>query len=271
MTYFSVQAHSVGKRPERNEDYYGWNEHRIVLSDGATDRSGVRYEVDEATGAYKTGGEIASRLAVQAALASPLHGDPLVHAVTRRVQGYYRTHCPEALTDTAARFSASLLVVTLLLAQQAVEVLQVADSPFRINGTTIYDNPMLIDEHNIALRAATYNKTGDIRAADTAIAPALAAQHRLQNNANDSLGYGVIDGGLVPEQFIKSYQFPLSEVHTIELASDGYYGHFPKDASIEAYEAMISEIHTDDPYKVGRYPAIKPTDDRTVLIIKFKP
>ncbi len=269
MTYFSVQAHSVGKRPERNEDYYGWNEHRVVLSDGATDRSGARYEADEATGTYKTGGEMASRLAVQAALASPLHGNPLVHAVTRHVQGYYRTHCPEALTDTAARFSASLLVVTLLLEEQVVEILQVADSPFRINETTVYDNPMLIDERNIALRAATYNRTGDITAAETAIAPALAAQHRLQNNAKDPLGYGAIDGGPVPKQFIKSYQFPLSEVHTIELASDGYYGHFPPHANIDTYEAMINKIHTDDPYKVGRYPAIKPNDDRTVLIIRF--
>lgn len=271
MTYFSVQAHSVGKRPERNEDYYGWNEHRVVLSDGATDRTGIRYDINEAAGTYKTGGEIASRLAVKTALASTQHGVRLVQEITQNIQAYYKEHCPEALRDASRRFAASLLVMTLLLDKKQVEILQVADSPFRVNHDTIYENPMLVDIENIALRKATYEKTGDITLSDAAIAPALASQHLLQNNVDDPLGYGALDGGKVPEKFIKSYYFPLSELHVLEFASDGYYGQFPAHASIDAFEAMINKIHSSDPYKVSRYPAIKPNDDRTVLIIRFKP
>lgn len=99
--------------------------------------------------------------------------------------------------------------------------------------------------------------------------PLLKVQHVHQNNGNSPLGYGVIDGSPVPTEFIKTYTFALSDVSTLELVSDGYYGAFPEETTTDAYEALHETIEQTDPNKCGRYASTKLSDDRTVVIAQL--
>ncbi len=95
-------------------------------------------------------------------------------------------------------------------------------------------------------------------------------QGKFQNDQLLTLGYGVIDGFPVPSRFIESASFPLRDVETIELFSDGYFA--PARAfGVAAWEAEFERVERADPHKIGRYMSTKGTtpvsltDDRTYL------
>lgn len=100
-------------------------------------------------------------------------------------------------------------------------------------------------------------------------------QSKFQNAAERALGYGVIDGFAVPAKFIDTARFPLAEVETIELFSDGYFAP-AHEFGVAAWEAEFERVEQEDPYKVGRYMSTKGTtetaltDDRTYLGVKLR-
>lgn len=261
-----VETFTKGKNPNRNEDYIGHNTATVVLSDGATDKTGIRYD-DKGADDFKTGGEIASRLAVDVALRSDASGQELIEQITTAAQDFYKVHNPEALTNSALRFA------TTLVAAQVVDdeliVTQVGDSSFRINATDTYTNDKAIDSELSAIRAHYIEETGDIDGARAQIMPRLKTQHTLQNNDLETLGYGAIDGVTIPAKFIKTYRFPLQTIQTIEIVSDGYFGAFPDSATIDGYEQLHQHIEQVDPFKSKQYPSTKVSDDRTVMIVSF--
>jgi hypothetical protein len=73
-----VQTFSKGKIENKNEDYFDYNETCFVIADGATDKSGRKYN-------YKTGGELASQIVVNEALSSTLNGNELVNLLNEKV------------------------------------------------------------------------------------------------------------------------------------------------------------------------------------------
>jgi len=262
MSAFTLQSFTQGKSLERNEDAFGYNDTSIVLSDGATDKTGARYEQDT-----KTGGEVASRLVVEEALSTNLNGQELVDAVTERFRQYYQQYAPEAVVDPTRRFAATMVVARIVGLELVVT--QVGDSSFRINGVDEFTNDKQIDKINSGLRAGYIKRTGDVPGGRKHILPRLQKQYKLQNNPDDELGYGAIDGSSVPAKFVKTFSFPLTDVRTLEVVTDGYFGAFPREVSIEAYEKLYEHIQQVDPHKIGEFASTKPDDDRTVLIAKF--
>jgi hypothetical protein len=161
-------------------------------------------------------------------------------------------------------------------------VTQVGDSFFRINGT-VYENNKAVDTIRASERIKKIQELArlrpdgvptkvDIAAGREAIQDELNKQHLLQNNIDDPLGYGVLDGTTVPDRFVKVYEFELDAVSSLELVSDGYYGAFPDDATVPAWEAVHRRQLETDPYNIGEFPSTKgssngrPGDDRAVII-----
>lgn len=279
---FEVTAVTVGKNPPRNEDVVAIGDGYLIVADGATDKSGLRFEEDPTTGSYKTGGEVAASITATIASTSGATGVELIRDVTRAIRDYYTTHDPEALTDSAYRFATTLICARIV--GDTLVMTQVGDSFFRINGVA-YANNKEVDAIRAGERIAKINELAalrpdgmptesDIAAGRAAIQNELNRQHLLQNNANDPLGYGVLDGADVPEAFIKTFEFPLAEIETIELASDGYYSAFPSEATTAAWEAIHQRQLEVDPYNIGEFPSTKgssdgrPGDDRSVIIAR---
>jgi len=100
------------------------------------------------------------------------------------------------------------------------------------------------------------------------------AQGGYQNNASLQLGYPCLDGFEVPQHMLKIERFKRSEVHMVEIYSDGYFK--PGDGfGVAAWEKAFAEAEREDPAKVLLYPSPKGStaslwaDDRTYLGIKL--
>ena len=279
---FEVVTFTEGKKSPFNEDAIAVGTKYVVIADGATDKTGLKFEEDPNTKAYKTGGEIAATIAVAVAGRSERTGSALVQEITEEIRGYYSEHNPEALTDSAYRF-ATTMVAARIVGDRLI-VTQVGDSFFRINGT-VYENNKSVDtlranerirkiKDLTRLRPDGKPTELDIAAGREAIQDKLNKQHHLQNNVNDPLGYGVLDGSEVPDRFVKVYDFPLDSITTLELVSDGYYGAFPDEATVPAWEAIHRHQLETDPYNIGEFPSTKgsnngqPGDDRSVIIVR---
>lgn len=260
VSFSNIRFFSEGKNPPKNEDVIAYSDTILVLSDGATDKSGQVFE-------GRTGGEIAAELAVNVCLKSQKNGTELINEITSQLKELYEQINPNALEDSAYRFAATLVVARIV--NDEVIITQVGDSSFRINGTDTYTNNKLVDYLTANTRKAYIEETGDVAGSRDFIMPLLKAQHRYQNNAELPLGYAVIDGTPVPEQFIKIHALPLNTVRSIELVSDGYYGVFPESISIEAYETLFKNIEEVDPDKYRQYVSTKTSDDRSVLIAEI--
>lgn len=100
-------------------------------------------------------------------------------------------------------------------------------------------------------------------------------QGNFQNVTDPILGYGGIDGFPVPPRYVETRSYPLAEIETIELFSDGY---FKPGAGfgVASWEAAFEEVETEDFHKIGRYMSTKGTtptqltDDRTYLGVRLK-
>ncbi len=259
--FIDVDIMSMGKNPPKNEDAFRYNESVLVLSDGATDKSGQDLK-------GQSGGKLAAELVVDACLASKANGADLVNEVSEKLKHLYEQINPKALQDSAFRFAATLLVARIVGSE--IIITQVGDSSFRINGIDAHTNSKLVDQLTANARREYIKTTGDIDGGRDFIMPLLKNQHLYQNNATHPLGYEIIDGTPVPEQMIKVFRYPIDTVQTIELVTDGYYNSFPETVSIDAYEALRRHIKDVDPYKFGEFTATKLDDDRTVLIATLK-
>lgn len=260
MSLFHISVFTEGKTAGRNEDSILSNEHTVALADGVTDKSGRDFN-------GKTGGEVASKIATETALSSSATGQKLVDQISQNLTDSYRKYSQSALKDSAYRIATTLL--TVRIADNQVIITQVGDCLLRVNGSEIYGQSKLIDTLAASLRSQYIAETGDIRGSREVIMPLLKSQHIYRNNADHPLGFGAIDGSTVPSKFVSTFSLPLAELKTLELVSDGYYGAFPSEVSIEAYEKLHQKIQQTDPNKFKEYPSTKNNDDRTVAILTF--
>lgn len=108
-------------------------------------------------------------------------------------------------------------------------------------------------------------------------------------NEPGPLGHACIDGTTVPPELALERRLPCSDVTSIELFSDGYFGQpslepaggaepstttdAPPRPTVGTWERHLALVEREDPYKVGRFASTKGslpgkfTDDRTVLIL----
>lgn len=100
-------------------------------------------------------------------------------------------------------------------------------------------------------------------------------QGNFQNVTEPVLGYGGIDGFFVPERYIETRSYPLAEIETIELFSDGYFK--PGEGfGIASWETAFQEVEAEDVHKIGRYMSTKGTtetqmtDDRSYLGVRLR-
>jgi serine/threonine protein phosphatase PrpC len=288
----SIEAWSVSKVGDdsKNEDRLLFDHDFVALADGATDKSGVIYP------SKNSGGRELAAIATEGAKLSSENGYDLADEVTDAVRIFYGENNPDALTDSSKRASTTLVVARFLL--DRIVVTQIGDTNVRVtlrSGERIeLSNDKLIDEENAALRSARIKKqledyetehgrlaTGEtllriIGSGRDVIKERLEGQHLLQNSDTDEqYGYGTIDGSNIPRTFqngspteyVKQYEFDRADVASVELVSDGFYGQYPKRATIDEYRILHEAVHKTDPFKYTTYLSTKPNDDATVVIV----
>lgn len=274
--------------PEKNEDVMYQDQEVLVLTDGATDKSGVTYT------SGKTGGKVLAELASSVAAKSHKVGYELADEVTAAVRDFYSENNPEALSDPSKR-AATTLVAARLVGQQLV-ITQIGDTNVRLTMTDgsrqVFTNDKQVDAENAALRAdhiksalenfvqthghqPNEDEQRDIVASGRAvIQDRLNRQYELQNSVEDPRGYGTIDGSEIPRNFsngqpteyVKTLVFPATQVAMIELVSDGFYSQFPESAMTADYQELYQRIHREDPDKYQQYLSTKSKDDASVII-----
>jgi len=100
-------------------------------------------------------------------------------------------------------------------------------------------------------------------------------QGQFSNVTEPVLGYGGLDGFAVPKRFIETRSYPLAEVETIELFSDGYFK-MGAEFGVASWEAAFAEVEAEDLHKIGPYmstkgtTALQLTDDRSYLGVRLK-
>lgn len=256
----TVESFSQGKNKDRNEDFFGSGASCFVLADGATDKSGREY-------GGKTGGELVSRLVVNEVLASSLNGAALVHHLNTKIKSLYEAlEISQDVLDPKYRFSCCFVAVRIV--GDKLIITYVGDTALRVNGQKIYRDQKQIDTDIAEARSQYIQATGDVAGSREHIMPQLINQYRYQNNPDDPLGYGVIDGSNTPDKFVHSLTLARNEVNTIELFSDGYFS-IPSKTTISGWEEAFERAEQEDPDKWKIYKATKSKDDRTIAIIDF--
>lgn len=255
-----VQTFSKGKIENKNEDYFDYNEICLVIADGATDKSGRKYD-------NKTGGELVSQIVVKECLSSNLNGIELVNHLNESVKKLYTDiSILNEIQNPKFRFTCGFICIRIV--GDKILITYLGDLGFRINGSEIYQETKQIDIDNSEARSKYIRETNDVNGSRDHIMPLLLKQFEYQNNPQEPLGYGVIDGTHTPTKFVKSFEYDLGKIHTIELFSDGYFD-VPQEASIEAWEKSFEKVEKEDPDKWKKYKSTKSKDDRTIVIIEF--
>lgn len=256
-----VDTFSHGKTPPKNEDFFDYNQTSFVIADGATDKSGRLYQ-------GKTGGEIVSRLTVKEALETNLNGIELISHLNKEVaEKYKELDILSDITDPKFRFTCGLIAVRLL--KDKIAITSVGDLGFRVNGDFVYSGEKAVDDLAIEARSKYIQETGDVEGSRAQIMPLLLKQFEYQNNTEEELGYGVIDGTHTPDKFIQIFEFDREEVKSIELFTDGYF-QIPEKVGIHSWEEAHKKVEQIDPDKWKKYKSTKSKDDRTVALLTLE-
>ena len=255
-----VQSFSKGKIENKNEDYFYYNKTAFVIADGATDKSGKNYN-------SKTGGELVSRSIVKECLSTDQNGIKLVNHLNNKIKELYADlNIMDEIRDPKFRFTCGFICIRIF--GDKIVITYLGDLGFRINGSKIYQETKQIDIDNSETRSKYIRETNDVNGSRDHIMPLLLKQFEYQNNPQEVLGYGVIDGTQTPSKFVKVFEYDLEKISTIELFSDGYFD-VPHEASIEAWEKSFEKVEKEDPDKWKKYKSTKSKDDRIIAIIEF--
>ncbi len=99
-------------------------------------------------------------------------------------------------------------------------------------------------------------------------------QYGYCNRTDHSLGYAVLDGTHTQGSDVLSLSRRKSEVHSIELFTDGYMS-CPTGTSVPDWEAEFFRVEAEDFHKCGAFAGVKGStstqfsDDRSVLTVHF--
>lgn len=152
------------------------------------------------------------------------------------------------------------------------EVWRVGDCGVRIDAN-LHRRVMRVDAVNAEFRAAFLKSFPVAERAEQAararalIVPLLERQHRFANRSGD-LGYGVINGSQVPDEFIEVFDVPSTSAEVV-LCSDGYPDW---SGTLRAAEDTLADLLRRDPLCVddllgtkGVSPGMTSFDDRAWL------
>lgn len=100
----------------------------------------------------------------------------------------------------------------------------------------------------------------------------IQVQHTYSNQSEQHLGFDTMNGSQPTRGELIDFMRPKSEVHSIEIFSDGYPNH-PDEATAAAWEAAFHRAEETDFHKIGRFATVKGStrqeffDDRSVVIV----
>jgi len=212
-----------------------------LVIDGASDATGMDF-------GGRSGGQIAAET-IQLAFNGM---DP--HATAREVVVELSTQLAQAVGDLSpsVRWPAATVVC---LSFSRNEIWRVGDGSFVIDGEpnigVLRVNEVKSDfraAFNTALMASGVEQ-GEILENDPGAALALALTNVQQHLSNrpGPWGYGVINGGAVPDEFVEVFELPVS-VGEVVLASDGYPD--PR-VTLGESETRLRELLRQDPAAIG--------------------
>lgn len=257
------------------EDGLFFNDHYLAVFDGATDKSGKKYD-------GKKGGRISRDIIQDVFLSLPPNSDKRVvlQRINEKFKEFYNQNSDiDFEKNPLFRPTATLIWYNL----DSNELVAIGDSKARIDGVNYNDTPKYVDVLNSALRVKILKDLKltpeQIEKNDLGrfyIMPLLQRQSEFQNNpdAPKAFQYWAIDGFNVPENELKTWKFD-KKPKVIELSSDGYET-YPTEATIESYENQLKFELQSDPLRIDN-PSTKGVvkgnytfDDRAILIYRSK-
>lgn len=277
---FTVEAFSSGKTPKTNDDRWVVTSQEIAVIDGSTSNTQMNFRgLSSGAFASHTIAEIIKNTDPR------IYGKELIDIITKKFN-HELIQLGITVTKESAIVRPTAVMTAVSIIDDQICITQLGDVSFRINNLALFENPAKLNEINTIRRvnaikkAQKHNPHLSMRelmeiAQKTVAALLFQTVPLCQNSPNHELGYGVIDGTPVPEKFINIFKFKKKDVSTLEVFSDGYF-RVPKEPAIASWEQTFAEVEKEDPYKIGRYPSTKGssadsfTDDRTILIAKFK-
>ncbi|QZP16114.1 hypothetical protein [Avibacterium paragallinarum] len=272
VNYFIQSKIGAGEKNNAQcEDGLFFNEHYLAVFDGATDKSGKKYD-------GKKGGRV-SRDIIQTVFQS-LPPNTSKEEVLKRINAEYQKFYSQNKDIDFAKNPFFRPTATLIWYNfDTNELVAIGDSKARIDGIAYNDEEKLVDTLNSALRVKVIKELGltDEQVAENDlgrfyILPLLKRQSEFQNNPNapKAFQFWAIDGFDIPNSELRVWKFD----HTpkiIELSSDGYET-YPKEPSIQTYEEELHSTLKSDRMRI-KHPSTKGVakgnysfDDRAVLI-----
>jgi hypothetical protein len=257
---------SKTENPEDCEDGLVVTEDFAAIIDGATDKSGRRYN-------DLTGGRFAMLIVADALNELPAqidaHNavDQFSAVLNRRLQ-----------TDLLPAEDLPSAVATIYSAARR-EIWQIGDVGFWFAGRPIEQPRKRVDQVNSAMRAAvlkaellsgaSLDDLADRDPGREAILPLLTRQGRFANNLSaGELAYAALDGRTVPDELISVEPVP-DDVVEVVIASDGYPLILP---TLAEAEIALAELLIADPLCIDQLSGTKAPssgkrsfDDRTYL------
>lgn len=100
-------------------------------------------------------------------------------------------------------------------------------------------------------------------------------QEQFMNQQALALGYGALNGTPVPPRFLEARSWPLAEVESLELFTDGYFA-LGAGFGVAAWETAFRQVEAEDPHKLGPWLSTKGSsarglaDDRTYLGLRLR-
>ena len=276
LEYFIEGKQGAGEDSNRVcEDGLYFSDHYLAVFDGATDKSGKKYD-------GKKGGRISRDiiLNVFANLPPDSSKEDVLQRINDEYQKFYAAN-PDIDFGKEPLYRPTATLIWYNFARN--ELVGIGDSKARIDGKNYNDEGKLVDTLNSALRVKVIETLGltdeQIRDNDLGryyILPLLQRQSEFQNNpeAPEAFQFWAIDGFPIPADKLRVWQFKETPT-LIELSSDGYET-YPQEASIEAYESALKKELADDPMRI-KNPSTKGVskdnysfDDRVVLIYRHR-
>lgn len=276
LEYFIQGKGGAGeKNSQVCEDGLFFNEHYLAVFDGATDKSGKKYD-------GKKGGRVSRDIIQEVFQNLPPNTDKevILSLINKKFKEFYNQNSDiDFEKNPLFRPTATLIWYDL----NKNELVAIGDSKARIDGVKFNYEGKYVDELNSMLRVKILKdlklSNEEIEKNDLGrfyIMPLLQRQSEFQNNPNapKAFQYWAIDGFEIPVSELKVWKFDKAP-KVIELSSDGYET-YPEKATIEAYEKQLTEELQKDPLRIEN-PSTKGVvkgnytfDDRAVLIYRAK-
>ncbi|QEH46302.1 hypothetical protein FXN59_00380 [Aggregatibacter actinomycetemcomitans] len=257
------------------EDGLFFNDHYLAVFDGATDKSGKKYD-------GKKSGRVSRDIIQDVFQSLPPNTDKKVvlQKINEKFKEFYNKNSDmDFEKNPLFRPTATLIWYNL----DSNELVAIGDSKARIDGVNYNDEAKYVDVLNSALRVKilkdlkfTPEQIEENDLGRFYIMPLLQRQSEFQNNPNapKAFQYWAIDGFNIPENELKTWKFD-KKPKVIELSSDGYET-YAKEATIESYENQLKSELQSDPLRIEN-PSTKGVikgnytfDDRAILIYRSK-